>query len=69
MFLLLAWAYFTGLMSSSFWYQLEDTIKQTSSEPNNFVVVIVKVLLWATCVTALVRSFQNADKRTVTLQS
>ena len=69
MFLLLAWAYFTGLMSSSFWYQLEDTIRQTSSEPNNFVVVIVKFLLWATCVTALVRSFQNAAKRTVTLQS
>ena len=62
LFLLLAWAYFTGLMSSSFWYQLEDTIRQTSSEPNNFVVVIVKFLLWATCVTSLVLSFRSAAR-------
>ena len=60
MFLLVAWAYFTGLMSSSFWYQLEETIRHTSSEPNNLVVVIVKFLLWATCVTALVCSFRTA---------
>jgi hypothetical protein len=33
-FLLLAWAYFTGLMSSSFWSQLEETLRQTASEPN-----------------------------------
>jgi hypothetical protein len=64
MFLLLAWAYFTGLMSSSFWYQLEETIRHTSSEPNNLVVVIVKFLLWATCVASLILSFQNAAKRT-----
>lgn len=62
LFLLLAWAYFTGLMSSSFWYQLEDTIRQTSSEPNNLVVVIVKFLLWATCVTALAFSFRSAAR-------
>lgn len=60
MFLLLAWGYFTGLMSSSFWYQLEETIRDTSTEPNNFVVVIVKFLLWLTCVTALVLSFRSA---------
>ena len=60
MFLLLAWAYFTGIMTSSFWYQLEDTIRQTSSEPNNFVVVIVKFLLWATCVASLILSFRTA---------
>lgn len=62
LFLLLAWAYFTGLMSSSFWYQLEDTIRQTSPEPNNLVVVVVKFLLWATCVTALVFSFRSAAR-------
>lgn len=62
LFLLLAWAYFTGLMSSSFWYQLEDTIKHTSSEPNNLVVVFVKFLLWATCVTALVLSFRTVAR-------
>lgn len=63
LFLLLAWAYFTGLMSSSFWYQLEETIRQTSTEPNNFIIVIVKFLLWATCVTALVLSFRSAARR------
>ena len=63
LFLLLAWAYFTGLMSSSFWYQLEETIRQTSSEPNNFIVVIVKFLLWGTSVTALVLSFRSAARR------
>ena len=62
MFLLLAWAYFTGLMSSSFWYQLEETIRHTSSEPNNFMVVIVKFLLWATCVSSLVLSFRSARR-------
>ena len=62
-FLLLAWAYFTGLMSSSFWNQLEETVRHTSSEPNNFVVVIVKFLLWATCVTALILSFRSARAR------
>jgi hypothetical protein len=61
-FLLLAWAYFTGLMSSSFWYQLEETIKHTSSEPNNLLVVVVKFLLWATCVIALVLSFRSAGR-------
>src|SRR5687767_2189491 len=61
-FLLLAWAYFTGLMSSSFWYQLEETIKHTSSEPNNLLVVVVKFFLWATCVTALVLSFRSAGR-------
>ena len=62
MFLLLAWAYFTGLMSSSFWYQLEETIRHTSSEPNNFVVIIVKFLLWATCVASLVLSFRRVAR-------
>lgn len=61
-FLLLAWAYFTGLMSSSFWYQVEESIRRTASEPNNFVVVIVKFLLWTTCVTALVLSFRRAAR-------
>jgi hypothetical protein len=63
LFLLLAWAYVTGLMSSSFWYQLEETIRQTASEPNNLLVVVVKFLLWSTCVTSLVLSFRHATHR------
>jgi len=59
-FLLLAWAYFSGLMSSSFWYQLEETFRQTATEPNNLLVVIVKFLLWGTCMLSLVLSFRRA---------
>ena len=62
-FLLLAWAYFTGLMSSSFWWQLEEAIRQTSSEPNSLLVLVVKFLLWATCVVSLVLSFRKVTTR------
>jgi hypothetical protein len=59
-FLLLAWAYFSGLMSSSFWSQLEETFRQTASEPNNLMIVAVKALLWSVCVVSLVLSFRKA---------
>jgi hypothetical protein len=62
MFLLLAWASITGGMTMSFVSQLEDTIRQTATEPHNALVVGVKFLLWVTCVTALVLSFQSAVK-------
>ena len=62
-FLLLAWAYFTGLMSTSFWYQLEETLRLTVSEPNNFVVLGVKFLLWLTCIVSLVFSFRSVAPR------
>ncbi len=58
-FLVLAWGYVTGLMSSSFWSQLEETLRQTASEPNNLLVVTVKFLLWSTCVVSLVFSFRT----------
>ena len=61
-FLVLAWASIAGLMTSSFVSQLEDTIRQTATEPHNFVVVIVKFLLWGTCLTALVLSFRRAAR-------
>ena len=61
-FLVLAWGYVTGLMSSSFWSQLEETLRQTASEPDNLLVVIVKFLLWGTCVISLVRSFLVAAR-------
>ena len=62
MFLLLAWASITGGMTISFVSQLEDTIRQTATEPHNALVVGVKFLLWATCITALVLSFRNAAR-------
>ena len=62
-FLVLAWAYFSGLMTSSFVGQLEETLRQTGSEPNNLLVVIVKFLLWSVCVVSLVLSFRTATQR------
>ena len=62
MFLVLAWAYVAGLMGSSFWYQLEETLRQTASEPNNLSVVVIKFLLWGTCVVALILSFRRAAR-------
>lgn len=59
-FLVLAWGYFTGLMSSSFWWQLEDTVRRTAAEPNNLLVLVVKLLLWSTCVVSLVLAVRRA---------
>ena len=61
-FLVLAWGYLTGLMSSSCWSQLEETIRQTATEPNNGLVVCVKLVLWLICVAALGLSFRNVLK-------
>ncbi len=60
MFLLLAWASFSGLMTSSFLAQLEETLRGTVTEPNNSVVVVVKFLLWSVCMVSLVLSSRSA---------
>jgi len=62
LFLLLAWAYVTGMMGGSFWYQLEDTIRGNATEPNNLLVVTVKFLLWGTSVASLLLSFRSASQ-------
>jgi len=59
LFLVLAWAYFSGLMTSSFVGQLEETLRQTGSEPGNLLVLVIKFLLWSICVTSLVLSFRT----------
>ena len=61
-FLVLAWGYFSGLMSSSFWWQLEELFRQPPSEPNNMVVIVFKFLLWSTAVVSLVLSFRHASQ-------
>ena len=65
LFLVVAWGYLTGLISSSFWSQIEETIRQTTAEPNNPLVVIVKFLLWGTCVVSLVLSFRRVHHERV----
>ena len=59
-FLVLAWGSITGLMTSSFLGQLEETLRQVASEPNNLLVVVVKFLLWSVAVVSLVLSFRTA---------
>ena len=61
LFLVLAWAYVTGMMGGSFWSQLELTFRHIITEPNNLLVVVVKFLLWGSCVVSLVLSFRRAS--------
>jgi len=61
-FLVLAWAYVSGLMGSSFWSQLEETLRGTASEPDNLLVVAVKSLLWGIGVVSLILSFKNTQR-------
>src|SRR6185503_16916060 len=61
-FLVVAWAYFSGLMTSSFVGQLEETLRQTASEPSNLLVLVVKSLLWSVCVISLVLSFRTVRR-------
>ncbi|MEN3326646.1 MAG: hypothetical protein V7638_1453 [Acidobacteriota bacterium] len=61
-FLVLAWAYFAGQLTSSFVGQLEETLRQTASEPGNLSVLAVKFVMWTVCVTSLVLSFRNARR-------
>lgn len=54
--LVVAWAYVTGLMSTSFWDQLEATLRGIELEPHNTTVLAFKGLLWTTAVVSLVLS-------------
>lgn len=59
LFLILAWAWLTGLMTGSFLDQLEGTIRNTIDEPHNPLVLIVKFLLFAVSAVSLVLSFKS----------
>jgi len=58
LFLVVAWSGLTGMMTMSFISQIEDTLRSVA-EPYNAVVIVVKFLLWATCLTSLVLSFRR----------
>jgi hypothetical protein len=66
LFLVAAWAYVTGMMSTSFWYQLESTIRGVDLisggdlDPQNAAVLAFKTLLWGTCVISLLLSLRRA---------
>jgi hypothetical protein len=61
-FLVLAWAAVSGLMTSSFLGQLEETLRGTETEPNNLLVVVVKFLLWSVAMISLVLSLRSATR-------
>ena len=63
LFLMLAWASFSGMVTSSFMAQVEETFRQTVDEPNNLVVIVVKFLLWSVTMVSLVLSFKRALPR------
>lgn len=58
--LLCAWSAVSGMMTLSLISQIEDTLRAIDLEPHNEVVLGFKLLLWATCMAALVRSFRAA---------
>lgn len=62
MFLALAWGSISGLMTTSFVAQLEQTLRQADTEPHNSVVLLVKFLLWTTCIISLILSFRTASR-------
>jgi hypothetical protein len=60
--LLVAWAWLTAMMTTSFVDQVEVTIRGVDLEPMNTDVLVVKFLLLATSVAALARSFRRARR-------
>src|SRR5688572_27771976 len=57
--LLTAWTWVTGMMTISFVDQLEVTLRGIDLEPQNTDVLVVKFLLLAVSLTALLRSFRH----------
>ena len=51
--LVIAWAYVTGMMTSSLLGQVAGTARGVDLEPNNALVLAVKVGLWGTAVVSL----------------
>ena len=60
----IAWAYVTGMMTSSLLGQIAVTRRGVELEPNNPLVLGVKLALWGTAVTSLIlsaRGIRSAD--------
>jgi hypothetical protein len=61
--LLAAWAGVTTMMTISLIGQVEETVRAVDLEPGNSVVLVAKLLLWASCAFALLRSFRVVRER------
>ncbi|HZL99834.1 MAG TPA: hypothetical protein VFD43_06245, partial [Planctomycetota bacterium] len=60
----IAWAYVTGMMTSSLLGQLAVTLRGIGLEPDNALVLGVKLALWGTAVAALVCSARRTRSAT-----
>ena len=61
--LLVAWAWFTSMMTVSFIDQVEVTMRGVDLEPQNSDVLAVKFLLFVAGLVAVLRSFRAATQR------
>lgn len=54
-----AWAYVTAIMTGSLVSQIESAFRGTDLEPRHTTILLVKLLLWLTCVMGLAFSFRR----------
>jgi hypothetical protein len=57
--LLVAWSWFTGLMTISLVDHIEVTLRAGSQEPDNAIVIGVKVVLWAAAAWGLISTLRS----------
>jgi hypothetical protein len=57
--LVIAWAWVTGMMTTSLVSQIEDTVREGSPEPDNALVIAVKTALFAVSAWALVATLRS----------
>jgi hypothetical protein len=61
--LLVAWSWFTGLMTISFVDQIEVTLREGSPEPDNAIVIGVKAVLFTASVWGLISTLRSRRER------
>jgi hypothetical protein len=57
--LIVAWAWVTGMMTTSLVSQIEDTIREGNPEPDNTLVIVVKAALFTVSVFALTSALRS----------
>lgn len=59
--LVIAWAWLTGMMTTSLVVQLEDTVRIESPEPDNALVICAKTMLFVVSAWALVSTLRSRE--------
>lgn len=60
--LLLAWTAVTSMMSISFFWQVEETVRAVDVETHNVIVLAVKFMLWSVCVASTAMSYRRVTR-------